>query len=67
MSAADEYNFSHFDVARDEAAFAGFLDTVHVGERAPNAAVEDLATGEMIELRSLWRRNMAIVEFGSFT
>ncbi len=63
----DPYNFANFDPTRDEEAFSGFLDRLHVGERAPNATVEDLATGEAAELRSLWRRNMAIVEFGSFT
>ncbi len=62
-----DYNYSVFDMAREQPVFAEFRNSLHVGERAPSFGVEDLATGEAVELSSLWKKNVAILEFGSFT
>jgi len=38
-----------------------------VTSRAPSFSVEDLASGESVEMKDLWRKGVTIVEFGSFT
>ena len=63
----DDYNYSVFDMAREMPVFEAFRNSRHVGERPPSFPVEDLATGEQIELSSLWKKDVAIIEFGSFT
>ena len=63
----DDYNYDVFDMARESPVFAEFRTSLHVGERPPSFPVEDLATGDQIELSSLWRNSVAIIEFGSFT
>ena len=62
-----DYNYSTFDMVAEEPHFAAFPNLLHVGERAPDAVLEDLETGEMIGLRSLAASGVAILEFGSFT
>ena len=63
----NEYNYSVFDMEREEPVFEAFPNNLHVGERAPNFELEDLATGELISLRSLATSGVAVLEFGSFT
>lgn len=63
----DDYNYAVFDMAKEEPVFGEFGKSLHAGERAPSFALEDLATGEQVELRSLWSSGVAILEFGSFT
>jgi hypothetical protein len=63
----NEYNYSVFDMEREEPIFEAFPNNLHVGERAPNFELEDLATGEMVSLRSLATSGVAVLEFGSFT
>ena len=62
-----DYNYSIFDMAAEGPYFAAFPDRLHVGERAPEALLEDLETGEPVSLRSLASSGVAILEFGSFT
>jgi hypothetical protein len=61
------YNYSVFDMEREEPVFEAFPSNLHVGERAPNFELEDLASGEMVSLRSLASSGVAVLEFGSFT
>jgi deoxycytidine triphosphate deaminase len=63
----DDYNYSYFDMDREEPPFLAFPNRLHVGERAPSFELEDLDTGEMTPMSSLWRNGPAILEFGSFT
>jgi len=63
----DDYNYAVFDMAKEEPVFAEFSKSVSAGGRAPSFPLEDLATGEQVELRSLWKHGLAILEFGSFT
>lgn len=62
-----EYNYSVFVKDHGIPLFEGFCNTLHVGERAPDFPLEDLDTGETVAMKDLWRREMVIIEFGSFT
>ena len=65
MSATD-YNYDVFTGGQED-----FLDfAMHapkVTMRAPSFALEELATGETIEMKDLWRKGVTVIEFGSFT
>jgi hypothetical protein len=61
------YNYPDFNMAREMPPFEAFRNILHVGEKAPDYELEDLATGEVVSLKSLWREGPAIIEFGSFT
>ena len=62
----DSYNYSVFDVSATE-----FLDFARhapkVTMRAPSFTLEDLATGEPVQMKELWKDGVAVIEFGSFT
>jgi hypothetical protein len=64
--ASEEYNYSEFVASPNE-----FLDfAVHAPKatmRAPSFALEDLATGETVQMSELWASGVAVIEFGSFT
>jgi hypothetical protein len=63
---ADEYNYRVFDGAAEE--FREFA--VHAPKttmRAPSFPLEDLVTGRIVEMNELWRSEVALIEFGSFT
>ncbi len=63
---ATEYNYSVFDGSAEE--FQEFA--VHAPKatmRAPSFPLEDLAAGRIIEMSELWRSEVALIEFGSFT
>lgn len=59
------YNYAVF--RGDAEDFDAFMGTPHVGERSPDAALTDLASGQSVRLADLWRANHLILEFGSFT
>jgi hypothetical protein len=60
------YNYSVFDVSPNEfIEFATHAPKVTM--RAPSFRLEDLATGEMMEMKNLWRESIVVMEFGSFT
>ena len=62
-----EYNYATFDMAREEPPFVAFGNRLHAGERAPSFVLEDLDTGDAVEMASLWASGLAVLEFGSFT
>ncbi len=64
---SEAYNYAVFDLAREQPHFEAFPNHLHAGERAPDATLEDLASGEAVSLASLWREGVTIIEFGSFT
>jgi hypothetical protein len=35
--------------------------------RAPSFPLEDLATGKIVEMKDLWKTQILVMEFGSFT
>jgi hypothetical protein len=35
--------------------------------RAPTFTLEDLTSGNPVEMKELWRAGVAVIEFGSFT
>ncbi len=60
------YNYSVFDVSPNE--FIDFATQApKVTMRAPSFPVEDLATGETIDMKNLWKEGIVVMEFGSFT
>ena len=66
--ASDDYNYSTFDMDREQPVIEAFADNpIRVGSRAPSFPLEDLAGGETVDMKDLWRRGLVIVEFGSFT
>lgn len=60
------YNYAAFDACLQE-----FFDfAVHapkVTMRAPSFTLEDLVSGQSIEMADLWKDATVVVEFGSFT
>ncbi len=62
-----EYNYSTFDMAREQAPFVAFGNRLHAGEQAPTFLLEDLDTGEAVDMATLWASGLAVLEFGSFT
>jgi predicted O-methyltransferase YrrM len=65
MDIAD-YNYAAFEASLQE-FFDFAMNAPKVTTRAPSFPIEDLATGENIEMRDLWRSGAVIIEFGSFT
>ena len=63
-----DYNYVHFDMEGEMPVFDAFPDQrPHVGEQAPSFPLEDLETGEAVEMKELWREGLTIMEWGSFT
>lgn len=63
---SSEYNYSEFVASPGE--FLEFaVQAPKVTMRAPSFALEDLATGETVQMSELWAGGVAVVEFGSFT
>ncbi len=61
-----DYNYSVWGLGSE--SFEDFATGAPlVTSRAPSFPVEDLARGEMVEMKDLWRKGVTIVEFGSFT
>ena len=63
----NDYNRAHFPLDMDDAIFDGFKDALRAGRRAPRGTLTDAATGEAVELSSLWRDAAEMLEFGSFS
>lgn len=60
------YNYSVFEVSPNE--FLGFATHApKVTMRAPSFPLEDLMTGEKLEMKNLWKTGIVVIEFGSFT
>ena len=62
-----DYNYSEFDMMAERPNFDRFPANLHVGERAPDFALEDLDSGEAVNLKDVWSEGVTVVEFGSFT
>lgn len=61
-----EYNYGEFVASPEE--FTDFaVHAPKVTMRAPSFPLEDLATGETVQMSELWASGVAVVEFGSFT
>jgi hypothetical protein len=61
-----EYNYSEFVLSAQE--FADFaVRAPKVTMRAAAFPLEDLATGNIVQMSELWRDGPAVIEFGSFT
>lgn len=61
-----DYNYDIFAVHAEE--FTNFPGgTPQATSRAPSFPLEDLDTGETVEMKELWKGNVALIEFGSFT
>ena len=62
----EDYNYSVWNPGSE--SFEDFATKApQVTSRAPSFPVEDLATGEAVQLKDIWRKGVTIVEFGSFT
>jgi hypothetical protein len=60
------YNYSVFEASPQE--FNDFaLYAPKVTMRAPSFPLEDLATGKSVQMSELWKSEIALIEFGSFT
>ena len=65
---AEEYNYSTFDMEREQPVIQAFPENpVRPGTRAPSFPLEDLDSGETVEMSELWRDRLVVIEFGSFT
>ena len=62
-----DYNYSTFEMMGERPSFEAFPARLHVGERAPDFALEDLDSGEAVSLKDIWSQGVTVVEFGSFT
>ena len=61
-----EYNYREFVVAPEE--FIDFaVRAPKATMRAPPFPLEDLISGEMVQMSDLWKAGPAVLEFGSFT
>ena len=65
---SEEYNYSVFVMEREMPVIEAFADfPLHPGGRAPSFPLEDLESGDAVEMKELWREGLAVIEFGSFT
>ncbi len=65
---AKEYNYAVFSLQAELGKFEEFESlSLHAGRRAPDFPVEDLETGQALQLKDLWSGGPLIVEFGSYT
>jgi len=62
-----DYNYAQFDLPTELVPFESFADFVNVGTRAPNFPLRGLSTDETVEMKNLWAKGYAVIEFGSFT
>ena len=62
-----DYNYAVFNMKAEAPNFQGFSAKLHVGERAPDFPLEDLESGETVNIKDLWTDGPVVVEFGSFT
>jgi hypothetical protein len=64
----DEYNYDVFDMQREQPVIEGFSEVpVRPGTRAPSFPLEDLDSGATVPMKELWRDQLVVIEFGSFT
>ncbi len=62
----EQYNYSEFVALSNE--FLEFAEHAPKATmRAPSFPIEDLATGDTVEMKDLWKTGVTVIEFGSFT
>ncbi len=62
----DTYNYAVFEFHTRE--FEEFSTHAPMATmRAPSFPLEDLDTGEMVEMKALWKTGLTVIEFGSFS
>ena len=60
------YHYSTFNLHTEE--FNNFSENAPKATmRAPSFPLEDLATGNTVEMKELWKSGIAVIEFGSFS
>ncbi len=63
-----DYNYTKFEMSDDEVSkFEEFYKAPNAGTVAPDCELEDLASGETVHLKDLWRKDTVIMEFGSYS
>ena len=62
-----DYNYSEFDLPAELKPFESFSSVVNVGTKAPSFPLDNLDSGEVVEMKSLWSKGFTVIEFGSFT
>ncbi len=64
----EDYNYSVFVMEREAPVIQAFAENpIRPGTWAPSFALEDLDSGNTVEMKNLWRAGLVIIEFGSFT
>ena len=64
----EDYNYSVFVMEREAPVIQAFAENpIRPGTRAPSFALEDLDSGDAVEMKELWRQGLVVIEFGSFT
>ena len=63
----EEYNYGTFPLNMTGEGFTDFPDFLHVGQKAPDGELLDVATGQTVRLSDYWREGPLMVEFGSIT
>ena len=63
----EEYNYSTFPLTMSAEGFTEFPNFLHVGQKAPDSELTDVATGERVRLSDYWKNGPLMVEFGSIT
>lgn len=64
----DTYNYTKFEMSDEETNhFERFYEAPNAGTVAPDFALENLATGDTIQLQDLWKGDAVIMEFGSYS
>ena len=62
----DAYNYRIFEFHTRE--FEKFSTHAPMATmRAPGYPLEDLDTGEVVEMKELWKTGLTVIEFGSFS
>lgn len=67
MSGHENYNYDTFELKKELQPFLNFQSAPNAGTQAPSFNLEDLASGKVVEMKDLWKKNLVILEFGSFT
>ena len=64
----EDYNYSVFVMEREAPVIQAFAENpIRPGTRAPSFALEDLDSGNTVEMKNLWRAGLVSIEFGSVT
>ena len=62
-----EYNYREFVMEQEMLPFDRFSSVQNAGGKALSFTLEELDSGSEIEMKRLWAKGFAVIEFGSFT